>query len=140
VVGSVQGKSGPDLGIFARVLPVYLAQSCQNPVRARMVSEPKRYPWSRCRSRLGDQVCEWLYYDACYLALGCEDEERKARYRAFLHSAIPAGEWALIWEAAQREHLTGSGRFTEEVAEIVGKRIERSGQGRPEKSGIWSEK
>jgi putative transposase len=105
-----------------------------------MVSEPERYPWSSCRWRLGDKECEWLDYDECYLALGRGDEQRKARYREFLHSAIPDGEWALIREAVQRGQLTGSARFTDEVGAIVGKRIERRVQGRLKKPGIWVEK
>ena len=118
----------------------YLLACCRyielNPVRARMVSEPEKYRWSSCRYRLGENACEWLDYHACYLALGVGDRERKERYRAFLHSAIPDGEWTLIREAVQRGQLTGSARFTEEVAAIVGKRIDRRGPGRPKKMGI----
>ena len=88
----------------------------------------------------GDEGGDWLDYDACYLALGQGDEERRARYGAFLHSAISDGEWALIQEAVQRGQLTGSDRFTEEVAAIIGKRIERRGQGRPKKADIGPEK
>ncbi len=116
----------------------YLLACCRyielNPVRARMVMAPEHYPWSSCRHRLGETGCEWLDYDPCYLALGEGDEVRRARYKKFLQAAIPDGEWALICEAVQRGQLTGTERFAEEVATIIGRRIERRGQGRPRTS------
>ncbi len=90
-----------------------------NPVRARMVVAPEHYPWSSSRHRLGETGCEWLDYDPCYLALGEGDEVRRVRYKQFLQAAIPDGEWALIREAVQRGQLTGTERFTEEVATII---------------------
>jgi putative transposase len=113
----------------------YLLACCRyvelNPVRARMVAEPESYPWSSCRHRLGEAECDWLDYDPCYLALGENEAERRVRYRKFLRTAIPDGEWGLIREAVQRGQLTGTDRFTEEVAAITGRRVERRGQGRP---------
>jgi putative transposase len=117
----------------------YLLACCRyielNPVRARLVAEPENYPWSSCRHRFGETGYSWLDYDPCYLALGDNDTERRARYRKFLQTAIPDGEWNLIREAVQRGQLTGTDRFTEEVAAITGRRVERRGQGRPMMSG-----
>ena len=104
-----------------------------NPIRARMVAQPEAYPWSSCCHRLGEAECDWLDPDPGYLALGENDTLRRTRYRQFLRSAIPDGEWNLIREAVQRGQLTGTDRFTEEVAAIAGRRIERRGQGRPVK-------
>jgi putative transposase len=116
----------------------YLLACCRyielNPVRARMVAKPQDYPWSSCRSRLGIEMAEWLDLDPCYLALGHSEAERRQRYRDFLQAAIPGGEWELIREAVQRGQLTGNSRFTDEVAGILGRRIERRGRGRPAKS------
>jgi putative transposase len=53
----------------------------------------------------------WLDVDPCYDALGDSEDERATRYRAFVQSAIPVGEWALIREALQRGQLTGTKRF-----------------------------
>jgi len=63
--------------------------------------------------------------------LGGNDAERRARYRKFLQTAIPDGEWSLIRESVQRGQLTGTDRFPAEVAAITGRRVERRGQGRP---------
>jgi putative transposase len=116
----------------------YLLACCRyielNPVRARMVATPQDYPWSSCRSRLGIETAEWLDLDPCYLALGHDEAERRRRYRDYLHAAIPGGEWELIREAVQRGQLTGNARFTDEVADILGRRVERRGRGRPAKS------
>ena len=113
----------------------YLLACCRyielNPVRAQMVDAPEAYTWSSCRHHLGLTRCEWLDANPCYCALGRDEVERQGRYREFLRMAIPAGEWALIREAAQRGQLTGTQRFADEVYAIIGRRIERRGQGRP---------
>lgn len=117
----------------------YLLACCRyielNPVRARMVAAPQHYPWSSCRHRLGIENAEWLDPDPGYLVLGDSEAERRQRYQDFLQAAIPSGEWELIREAVQRGQLTGTHRFTDEVADILGRRVERRGRGRPTKTG-----
>lgn len=102
-----------------------------NPVRARMVARPEDYPWSSCRSRLGDSECWWVDDDPCYQALGTSIQQRRDRYCQFLRAAIPDGEWQLIRDAVQRGQLTGDDRFVGQVEEILNKRIEHRGPGRP---------
>ena len=113
----------------------YLLACCRyielNPVRAGIVARPQDYAWSSCRYRFGLGVATWLDYDPAYLGLGRNETERRDLYQGFLHSAIPNGEWRLIREAVQRGQLTGADRFTDEVARILGRRMERRGQGRP---------
>jgi hypothetical protein len=70
---------------------------------------------------------------SCFEELGNCDDERAMRYREFVQSAIPAGEWELIREALQREQLTGTERFSDEIETIIGRRIENRKQGRPRK-------
>jgi putative transposase len=115
----------------------YLLACCRyielNPVRARMVAEPDDYPWSSCRYRLGSDTDDLLDLDPAYLALGATDNQRQVRYRDFLRAAIPTGEWELIRDAVQRGQLTGNARFRDAVAEIVGRRMERRGRGRPKR-------
>jgi putative transposase len=115
----------------------YLLACCRyielNPVRARIVAEPQDYVWSSCRYRFGTDAADWLDRDPGYLSLGGDEAERRRHYREFLLAAIPDGEWKLIREAVQRGQLTGADRFTQEVAGILGRRIERRGRGRPRK-------
>ena len=121
----------------------YLLACCRyvelNPVRARMVDGPEKYRWSSYRSRMGEGKEAWLDSDPCFLALGNSQEERSRRYKEFVADAVPAGEWQLIREAVQRGQLTGDNRFIDKVEQIVGRRIERRGQGRPgrtERAGV----
>lgn len=106
-----------------------------NPVRARMVADPAHYLWSSFNMRQTLPESEsWLASDPCYLGLGRSESERRERYARFVRSAIPDDELALIRSALQRGQLTGSPRFTEEISQIIGRRIEFRGQGRPRKS------
>jgi len=116
----------------------YLLACCRyvelNPVRARMTDDPAAYPWSSYRRHAGlANRFGWLDIDPCYEELGISDDERATRYREFVRSAIPVGEWELIHEALQRGQLTGTERFVGEVEAIVGRRIENRKQGRPRK-------
>jgi putative transposase len=115
----------------------YLLACCRyielNPIRARMVAQPQDYPWSSCRFRLGAEVCDWLDPDPAYLGLGSTAAERQHRYREFLQAAVPKAESEMIRKAVRREQLTGTDRFTDEVARILGRRVERRGPGRPKK-------
>ena len=117
----------------------YLLACCRyielNPVRARMVAEPQDYAWSSCRYRLGYETADWVDQDPCYFALAATEAQRRSRYREFLQTAIPSGEWELIRQAVQRGQLTGTERFTDEIAAILGRRVERRGRGRPRSSG-----
>jgi putative transposase len=113
----------------------YLLACCRyielNPVRARIVADPEDYAWSSCRYRLGRATCDWLDLDPAYLGLGGNETERLRRYREFLRAAVPGGEWELIRGAARRGQLTGTDRFTADVAQIIGRRVERRARGRP---------
>ena len=116
----------------------YLLACCRyielNPVRARVVTNPLEYKWSSCRARFGRSRLPSLDLDPCYLALGANDPDRQRCYEQYLSCAIPRGEWKLIREAVQRGQLTGNDRFREQVAKIIGKRIEYRGPGRPSRN------
>ena len=117
----------------------YLLACCRyvelNPVRARMTQSPDAYPWSSYRRHAGmESEFGWLDTDPCYQALGSSESERAARYRDFVRSVVPAGEWELIRDALQRGQLTGAERFTSEVEAIIGRRIEHRKRGRPRKN------
>ncbi|MBK1723901.1 transposase [Thiocystis violacea] len=114
----------------------YLLACCRyvelNPVRAGMIDTPAAYPWSSYRWHAGEDVeQDWLDTDPCYDALGSNAEERALRYRTFVRSAIPEGEWTLIREALQRGQLTGGERFTDQVEAMINRRIENRKHGRP---------
>jgi len=104
-----------------------------NPVRAKLVARPEDYPWSSFRDKIGVCHTSWLDLDPCYQGLGHSAPMRARLYHAFVMAAIPEEEWRLMRQAIQRGQLTGTERFTEEVAAKIGKRIALRGQGRPKK-------
>jgi putative transposase len=114
----------------------YLLACCRyvelNPVRARMVTRPEDYRWSSYGQRVGQRdEFAWLDTDPCFEGLGDTPQVRASRYAEFVCSARPPGEWELIGSALQRGQLTGNERFIDEVAAIIGRRIEHRQQGRP---------
>jgi len=80
---------------------------------------------------MGGSGHEWLDLDPMYQALADDETMRRQKYRKFLEEAIPPGEWELIRESVQRGQLTGNTRFAEAVEQIIGRRIEHRGPGRP---------
>jgi putative transposase len=117
--------------------PYLLACCCYvelNPARAGMVGDPAEYRWSSYhRDAANSGKFPWVDIDPCYEGLGATEELRSTKYRGFVTSAIPHGEWDLIRESIQREQLTGSQRFVDQVEAIIGRRIEHRKQGRPRK-------
>lgn len=107
-----------------------------NPVRTRMVARPEHYPWSSCSLRMQEPADCWLDFDPCYLALADTEPERHARYTRFVKDAVSNAEVELIRNALQRGQLTGNARFVEEIGQIIGRRIELRGQGRPPKTEL----
>ena len=67
-----------------------------NPVRAQRVADAQDYRWSSYQARMNGDERVMPDFDPCYLALGDRPEERQIRYREYLQSAIPDGEWAFI--------------------------------------------
>jgi len=74
----------------------------------------------------------WLDTEPCIEGLGDTAQVRASRYAEFVGSAIPPGEWEMIRSALQRGQLTGNERSVDEVAAIIGRRIEHRQQGRPQ--------
>jgi putative transposase len=105
-----------------------------NPVRASMATSAQDYRWSSCRARLGYAQSAVLDLDPCYQGLAADESTRRQRYREFLQDAIPQGEWELIRTAVQRGQLTGNDAFSERVAGVLHRKIERRGRGRPRKN------
>jgi len=66
----------------------YLLQCCRyielNPVRARLVCSAEDYLWSSYRERMGMAPAGLLDLHASYLAMGRDDDARRAAYRCFM--------------------------------------------------------
>ncbi len=118
----------------------YLLQCCRyvelNPVKAHMVDSPETYMWSSYAAKAGFGECNWLDFDPCYLSLSPDPSERQCIYREFVEHGIYTEEQAFISRAVERNQLTGSVRFVDEIESRIGIRVEARGQGRPAKEVI----
>ncbi|MEQ8391072.1 MAG: hypothetical protein RIB30_08755 [Thalassospira sp.] len=56
------------------------------------------------------------------------------RYASFVNEGISEERYDQIHTAIQRNQLTGNPKFVDEVAGIIGRRLEQRGPGRPRKS------
>ncbi|AMV70468.1 transposase [Desulfuromonas carbonis] len=115
----------------------YLLACCRyvemNPVFAGVCEDPARYRWSSCGARTGQQSLDWLDLDSLYLGLGVANEERAAKYRAFLAGTISEEERSIILGAVTRGQLTGGASFVDEIEKRLERRVELRRPGRPRK-------
>ena len=102
-----------------------------NPVRAGMVSDPCKYPWSSYQQKIGKKPKTWLDYDSCYKNLADFQNVRCEKYEQWVKNSIPHGEWTIIRQALQRGQLTGGKKFIDEIEHKLNLRVEFRGQGRP---------
>lgn len=115
---------------------VYLLQCCRyvelNPVKAKMVERVENYPWSSYRARVGLDSYPWLDTSPVILALGESDRVRKEHYAKFVNNINEAQDQAgFIGKAVERNQLTGSRAFIDEVERRTGIRVAHRGRGRP---------
>jgi putative transposase len=68
----------------------------QNPVRARMVTDPSEYPWSSYAANALGRCDPLVTPHACYLALGSTDDERQSNYRAIAAQRLAEPDLAEI--------------------------------------------
>ena len=117
----------------------YLRACCRcvelNPVRAQMIAMPEAYRWSSCRSRLGLEPAPLFDEDSREHGLYANDTAWCSQWREYLASAVQMNEMNLIRAALQRGQLTGNDKFTDDIAGIIGRRVELRGRGRPPGKG-----
>ncbi len=115
----------------------YLLACCRyvelNPVRAGIVGGPAGYRWSSYVQKANLRKDEWLDFDPCYMGLADTAKRRAEKYREWVEGVIPEGEWQIIRQSLQRGQLTGSAKFVSEIEQMIERRVEFRGQGRPRK-------
>lgn len=102
-----------------------------NPIRAFMVGAPSDYRWSSYRYLSGDKSDDWLTPSPAYLALGQTASARAKAYRQFVRSDIADDELSTIRGALQRNQVTGTDLFRQQIERRIGRRISARSQGRP---------
>jgi putative transposase len=102
-----------------------------NPVRAGMVSHPIEYGWSSYRANVGQAPSSLVTPHPEYLGLGRTDEERAGAYRALFRAPLDPAEASEIRSAVNGGFALGNSRFKDEIAAMLGRRVERGTAGRP---------
>jgi putative transposase len=93
-----------------------------NPVRAKMVSHAKDYPWSSYQGNALDKKISLLKPHQCYLALGENDKMRRKSYRALFRRTIPEAVLEDIRTSTQKGWAIGNDRFRSEIEQMTGRR------------------
>ena len=102
----------------------------RNPVTAGMVQNPADYPWSSYRHRIDEDHLHWLDDFPHLTNFGEDRASQIRRYRDFVEPENDRMH-AFIQSAVQKNQLTGTPRFIDEVEKRIGIRIEQRDQGRP---------
>lgn len=112
--------------------------SCQryiemNPVRANMVKHPGEYHWSSYQSNAQGDKVDLLTPHVLYQSLGQTDSEREMAYRELFRYELEAGEIDKIRKATNGNFALGTSRFSEEISDMIGRRVTPGKAGRPRK-------
>jgi len=102
-----------------------------NPVRARMVSDPRQYPWSSYHVNASGAEDPLITQHLVYLGLGKHDVERRAAYRHLFHEALSEQLLSQIRHASNSNGPLGSALFSEQTASMSGRPTEPRRRGRP---------
>lgn len=113
--------------------------SCQryielNPVRAAMVEHPGDYPWSSYACNGQGQADPAITPHLLYLQLGATPAERRRRYRALFKAGMDDRLLDEIRSATNGNYVLGTERFSEQIAQVLGRRVARGKAGRPTKA------
>jgi putative transposase len=104
-----------------------------NPVRAGMVTDPANYRWSSYRTNGLGQPDPLLTAHPLYLALGTDDEARRAAYRDLFRIALDDAPLSDLRMALNQGQPIGSDRFCQEIKAMTGKRRALRKRCRPRK-------
>ncbi|MEO5596598.1 MAG: transposase [Lysobacteraceae bacterium] len=102
-----------------------------NPVRAAIVGAPWEHRWSSVHAHLGlRHDARWTPH-AAFLALGANEELRRAAYRALLTESVSTDDLTTIRDHMRQERALGSPRFHAMVEQALGRPAAIRRPGRP---------
>ena len=104
-----------------------------NPVRAGMVADPAGYRWSSYRANGLGQTDPLLTAHPLYLALGVDDESRRAAYRDLFRTTLDDAPLSELRMALNQDQPIGNDRFYREIEVMTGQRRALRKRGRPRK-------
>jgi putative transposase len=89
-----------------------------NPVRAQLVDDPFRYPWSSYRHNAHGHASMLLTHHELYLRLGDDAATRECAYRALFQDALGAGTLEQLRLSTRVGLPLGTQAFAKEVARV----------------------
>ena len=101
-----------------------------NPVRARLVADPRAYPWSSYRANAFGAADPLVTPHERYQTLGSSASDKRRAYRA-LCGALSDSTLADIRDATNRGWALGGKRFRDEMATLLARRTHPRPRGRP---------
>ena len=102
-----------------------------NPVRAALVDDPAHYRWTSYRANALGQDNPRLTPHPIYLALGRDDKQRQAAYRALFRTPLDKAAIDDIRLALNQNQPLGNQRFYARIEKLTGERREAKPRGRP---------
>jgi REP-associated tyrosine transposase len=102
-----------------------------NPVRAGMVAHAGDYRWSSYLANAGAVRNSWLAPHPEYLALGQNDDARRAAHRALVTSGLDPAQLTEIRAATHSGGALGDAAFRSLAARALGRRLTPGRAGRP---------
>jgi len=82
-----------------------------NPVRARMIDDPAKFPWSSAGAHCGFRSDPLITAHPAYTALGATEVERNTAYQALLRETLSDDELQAIRTYLQQQRAPGQDAF-----------------------------
>ncbi|HUQ82945.1 MAG TPA: transposase [Gemmatimonadaceae bacterium] len=101
-----------------------------NPVRAGLVTDPRRYSWSSYAANALGTTDPLVTPHERYIALGGDQSARKSGYRALFRESLPDSTIDAIRSATNKGWALGSKRFRDEIAALLARRTQPGPRGR----------
>lgn len=86
-----------------------------NPVRAKMVKRPERYPWSSHRAYLGAETLPWLYTQSVLARFGERIRSARQRYARFIAAGMSEGHREEFHGGGDDRRILADDKFIERV-------------------------
>jgi putative transposase len=102
-----------------------------NPVRASMVEHPIEYTWSSYAANAEGKPAVWVTPHGEYLALGIDEETRRAAYRGLFESELDRELLHEIRVSTHGGYAMGNTRFRDEIQSTLNRRATPRAPGRP---------
>ncbi len=102
-----------------------------NPVRAKLVSHPREYPWSSYLTNAEREPSPLVTSHDEYARLGCAEEERRNRYKELVAEVLDSRLVDAIRAATNGNFALGDARFRQQVSIALGRPASRGSPGRP---------